>query len=562
MDWLSLFLLALLIATTYFLTIQGLISAVIMCVLCLVSAALAFAVYEWVAMEFLFGTLGDTALPAALIGTYALPLIVFRLLLDAYVTRASLLPVLVDRVCGGVAGFVAAYLSTGVLAVAIQMVPFGGSFLGHAGLDPASKKETSLWLGPDRFAVTYASMMSQGLFSGGRRWRELHPDLVSEIIAVQSAPAEVRHVVPDGSVSLVRVETRESIFDKKPGSGRGDQRVEPEYTRIDTVGGKSRFTLRLALKPEAADEDETHRFSRRQLRLVGQDRPNGPVVNHYPIAISDNDRPQMACRIEDGKLYMPGSGNEVDFVFEVPEGFVPHFAEYKSQARVDLLGKKAAPADVAAVAPPPASPSPSPPSPASGGADRVSGVRGRAATSSFSHQLPMPMTKFESAELEQTAGALANGHVYGNAGEQGGDGSNKLTTFAVPAGKRMFQLDVQQLRAGSTLGQALNFAVTSLKDYQLNDEAGNRYPVVGQFAQANVDGVDVVEVQYFPETAEMLNRGGMRPFRRIRKSDLESDQSRLVLLFLVQPGAKLTEFTTGAGRRPTDLRSFNLTAPN
>ncbi len=126
MDWLSLLLLALMVAIASFQAIQGLVSALIMCVLVLICAPLAFATYEWVALSFLVEPLGDLALPAALMGSFVIPLIILRFAMDALISRANLMAGLIDRACAGLLGFVTAYLMTGVLAVVLQLIPFGG----------------------------------------------------------------------------------------------------------------------------------------------------------------------------------------------------------------------------------------------------------------------------------------------------------------------------------------------------------------------------------------------------------------------------------------------------
>ena len=173
------------------------------------------------------------------------------------------------------------------------------------------------------------------------------------------------------------------------------------------------------------------------------------------------------------------------------------------------------------------------------------------------------MTRYQQVGLDQRNGALVEGHVLGNWDNQGQTGANPtLETFDVPGDKRLFQLDVKELQARSLYGRALSFAVKSVKDYFLHDESGRVYPVVGQYVIADVDGIEVVEIQYYPEQVQIMNRGGIRDFKQVKKRHLRGKNYRLAYLFLVEPGAKLTEFTTGKGRRPTDLEQYNLVAPD
>ncbi len=578
MDWLSLFLVALLLATTYILTIYGMIGAIIMCVLVLACASLAFGTYEWVAFSFLVGPLGDLAPAVALMGLFVIPLIGLRLGFDALITRANLIPLLVDRAVGAVFALVAAYVMTGVVAVAISLLPLGGSFFGHQNVDPETGEANSLWLGPDRFTVSFVSMMSHGLFSGHGEWLDDHPDLLQEIAWAQSPDHNVRLVVPEDSVQLIKPDLREYIFEKTPGQGRGRNATPPSYKPIPPPSGEYWLELRLKLLQEGSGEDQMHRFSRRQVRLVGRERPGALAENLAPVAMSDDEDPKRAVKIEDGKLYGPDSHGEVDLVFEVPDEFVPMYLVYKIGARVDLSdlelggegddaanGNSSATASSSRVTDSRKSArnasSKTGSSTRTGRGGRVSGARGTG-DAKFSDALPMEMTSYQSTSLDQRNGALANGHIYGNRDDQGSSGPEpKLTKFEVDPAKRMFQLDVKILRAGSTLGKALSFAVTSLKSYRLTDEAGNVYPVVGQYAIADVNGVEVVEVEYFPDAVSVANRGGLRPFKRIKDRDLQARNSRVVYLFLVKPGAKLVKFSTGQGRRSTDLSKLNLAAP-
>lgn len=572
MDWLSLFLVILIVAITYNLAIQGLVSALVTAGLAILCVALAFGTFEWVAYTFLAGPLGELALPVALMAMFVVPLLALRSAMDVLVTRSSLMPVLIDRAAGTACGLIAGFLMSGVLSVAVQMLPFDGTVLGHSGLDPETGTENTLWLNLDRVTVGYASMMSGGLFSGGRSWRDAHPDFMQEVIWNQAVPRGVSRFAPPGSIRVVRVDYPDYIFDKTTDTSVRDP--TPHYERKNPPSGKRWYLVRIALTDEARDSDEIHRFSRRQVRLVGRDSPDAPPRNLAPIAINDNDRPTMAVTIEDGQLYRPESDNEIDFLFEVPESHVPMYIAYKMGARADLSGHKSATQEAtesaSAASPPPANTA-SRQSPRSAPATRtasstpggrVSGARGTGEGGKFSDALPRAMTDFDSTSLERNGSLLESGHLYGDVAKQGGAGaSGGIARFDVPSGKRLFQLDVKVLQARSTLGRALNFAVTSVKNYYLRDDAGRQYPVVGQVAQANVDGVEVIEVQYYPEIVAVSSRGGLRDFRRIKKRHLQGNNYSLAYLFLVEPGARLTEFRTSPTRRPTDLKPFRLVAP-
>ena len=81
--WLSLFLILLIAAVTYFIAIQGLFSALIMCVFTVLCCAFAFGIHEYVALEYLIQWKPDFAIPLSLVLSFAVPLIILRSAADA-----------------------------------------------------------------------------------------------------------------------------------------------------------------------------------------------------------------------------------------------------------------------------------------------------------------------------------------------------------------------------------------------------------------------------------------------------------------------------------------------
>ena len=104
--WLSLFVLVLLVAIAYFHAIQGLFSALLSAVLAILCSTLAFATFEYIAANVLAPLKPNFALGLALVGMFALPLLILRLALDKFVHRACLLPLILDKAGGLVFGVV------------------------------------------------------------------------------------------------------------------------------------------------------------------------------------------------------------------------------------------------------------------------------------------------------------------------------------------------------------------------------------------------------------------------------------------------------------------------
>ncbi|HUU84073.1 MAG TPA: CvpA family protein [Phycisphaerae bacterium] len=600
--WLSLFCLLLIAGIAFYQSIHGLLSSLIFCVWTMVCTALAFALYQYVAFELLMGVLGpksDFALPIALVVCFVVPLIGGRVALDHFIQRAGLLAVMVDRVGGLLFGVITALLLVGVMVTAIQMLPFGGRVLGFARFDPQSNeplKEHAIWLSPDRFAVGMASMFSSGVFSGDRALREDHPDLLAEIGWSQAAvPVGCRHLAKPGAIRLTSATVPDYVYTKVLDAGEileykwNDPRPRHEFLAVSFVPGA-----------DAEDFDNQHRFTLPQIRMVGKDRDGRPQ-QYIPMAVRDSQDVEgdHIKNVEEGsknesvlfKLWEPGDDGEIRVTFEVPVGFEPEYLVYKTGARVKMTKPRPEengasqtrqdqePAEEADAEADQTPPEPDPPSGRSsrrsdrrsgststgGGSrasgDRVSGVRATQAKSFFGDQLPVTLTQYSrlSAEgVEVSDGAMQVGHVVASLEGQGRTaGLPAITRFEVPTGKRLLQLDVQRLRAGSTLGRALNFAVTTLRNYLVTDDVGEKYELVGQYAIANVDGEQVIEVQYFPQQIGSMGRG-VGQFDRIKKRHLEQRDTTLVYLFLVNTGRQVVEFSTGRGG--ANLRGENLVA--
>lgn len=568
--WLSLFLVAFFLATLYFQVIQGLTSAAVMTVCTVISLAIAFGTYEFVAESFLLGMLPDYAHMLALALTFVIPLVILRVVLDIYLPRASLLPQLVDKIGAGVAGFCTAYLITGFMAICIQLVPWGTGFLGYQRFQPETPaKQQELWLQPDRVTARFASAMSSGAFSGSTSFADVHPDLVSEIGWVQSLPRGARRGVPRSSISFVDGGVTTQVYDLIQTQEQRSNNQPPTATLVEP-GPRMRF-LRTTISVSADTQDKKdnqNRFTPASVRLVGK-IGDEPAV-YSAIAVLDPDMPSRYLRKWSGErgkeiaaagaFFDVPANNQVDVAFEVSEGFEPEFVAYKFGARAPFDrsrlkgGERSSPAaGTSSRAAADAAPSPTP----SSGGGRVSGVKVTFGKSHFGDALPMELTAY-SGSGEIRNGVLEEGVIEGIVAEQGEvtrASSGPVRRFAVPEGKALLHLNVESLKAGSVLGQALNFSVQTLENYILDDDRGNQLTPVGKYAIAKVGDEQIIEVQYNPQIG-----GRVQPFNRIKNVHLKDDY-QLVYLYLLDSGAKAVRFTPGGGKRSTDLSGENLVAP-
>ena len=160
--------------------------------------------------------------------------------------------------------------------------------------------------------------------------------------------------------------------------------------------------------------------------------------------------------------------------------------------------------------------------------------------------------------MDVSGGKLRGGHLLAEVDEQTGGTSEAITSFGVPADKRLLQLNVQALNARSGLGRALSFARGVVQNYFVEDANGRQYKVKGKYAVANVNGKETLEIQFFPDQAGTV--GGLAQFQRIDEDDLKRGE-HLVLLFFVEPGAEIVAFSTGGLSGKEDIRTQALVAP-
>ncbi|MGD2111488.1 MAG: hypothetical protein PVI86_19095 [Phycisphaerae bacterium] len=620
--FLSLLLLALTIGILVRQSQQGLFSAFLMTVLTLCCAATAIGSYEWVTNQWVLTVYPEKwnhsyCLPGVLAALFAVPLIILRLIFDRLIRRACFLPGLIDRVGAGVCGFITAMVTTGIVALAIQMLPFqNGSIIGYSRIDvveltgpgSAGKQppdyntdESELLHRPDRFATFVCSFLLRGILAADEDFLEHNPDLVRTIGWAGAAHREVSRYAQPGSISIVDTASLDFVYTYKPPVTR-PQPKPAEYLPESPKVGQFRM-LRVKLQNKARDERRSHVFTLRQFRLVGrEDGEDGPLRQYFPIAIQQSDASDPVNRhiryeVSPGgnapvidKRFSPRDGNndEVEIVFDLPNRFKPHFLEYKREARVKVSFDRPraaarrpeqpspTPAASPAVATGPATTpttTPAPPSstpgtgrpprrpPATSDVGRARGVVAEGTTARFTDELPMPMRAYQAQQSpEISQGVITRGHLIGEVAQQATGTDPAVTHFMVPPDKRLLHLDAVRVKALSVYGRAMNRALTTIQNYYVEDSNGKQYTLTGKYAVGSVRNRQWIEVQYFAEQAGRI--GGLGGFQRLRERTL-TDDDQYTLLFLVDPGVTIVAFSTGgsAANRRDDLSADNIVAP-
>ncbi|MCH7703712.1 MAG: hypothetical protein IIB61_01255 [Planctomycetes bacterium] len=488
--------------------------------------------------------------------------------------------------------------------------------------DP-DEPESELFLKPDKVALLVGGLLSDGIFSGERSFSYYNPDVVQAAAWGNTVPRAVSRYAPPNSIKISRTERLDYVYEFTKAERRRRFRdpniTDPEDTYEQKLPKDEHgfYMVAVELTDAARDKTKSHRFVLRQFRLVGTNPPQPGELHrtgyqqYHPIAIRAEDEehddrhirymnrgsaenPRVWPVID--TIYLPVKRTddddkplppEVEIVFELPEGFTPEYLEYKQAARAAVTfaddeddddvayddgrgsaGSSARASSGARTA------APSTPVRTASSEDRSSEtrsrrgrggrVRGKAVrvgASHFGDDFVIEMTAYTGRGTEEISrGKMASGHLVGRVDEQKGGSDVPVAKFDVPSDKRLLHLNVKHLQARSSFGKALSFAVRTMQNYLVQDTDGRRYRMVGKYAIADVNGEEIIEVQYFKDQVGSI--GGVGKFRRIKNSNLKGDYE-LVLLFLVEPGVQIDSFTTGgSASRRDDLRGENLVAPD
>jgi len=176
----------LVLGIAFYQVLQGLFSALIMAVLSVLCAAMAFGLYEPLA-SLLYTRQPGHADAASLVALFVVPLLALRLLFDRFIRSNVVFGMWVDRTAGGLLGLLTGMVLVGVLTVALQMLPVGASILGFRPFDENLRRDQRLLpFCPDQFTLGLAKAVSAGPLAGQRRFGDAHDDLLLELFCARN----------------------------------------------------------------------------------------------------------------------------------------------------------------------------------------------------------------------------------------------------------------------------------------------------------------------------------------------------------------------------------------
>ncbi|MCG3138472.1 MAG: hypothetical protein HJJLKODD_02337 [Phycisphaerae bacterium] len=577
MSWLGLFLLLFMGGVIFFQTIQGFFSALIMAVGCILCGTLALGLHEYVAQELLLEPLGDYSYAAALGGLFGISLLLFRLAMDALIPRNTMLPLFIDRGGSLACGIIVGLITIGMAGMSILMIPWGPTVLGYEGVDEngQTKDPLCLFLSPDKFTVKLCGYLTDTTLAGHEQsWFKTNPDFVTQLNLMRNTAASgSRMNVPLGSITISSVYTTNRLYKLDSSASFGQQSA---YSAIDgPPAGNKWIVIEATLDSSAKDTDGYHRVAATQVRLVGESKTTDETQQYTLKGLGPFEGRMITMK--PAWSYGSSEASQMQFVFEVPEDFNMRFMEYKRGGRAELTSTMVKAGPSTTTAPPPtqvATNTPPPPTDngtpsTTGEGPKTAAVRPSDRGSFFGNQLGITLKRYTGSADAVSGTSLAAGHIVAKIDKQEAPANSNqpdakdldpegqpLDSLVVPDNMRLLQLNVKALHANTVLGNAVNLARRVLKQWRVYDSHGNVYWPAGLVVECDHGGNRYMEVQYFPEDAWL--RSQIRDYQVVDDEDLKGDY-RLVFLFLVPPGAEITEFD--AGNMRTKLPE-KLVAPN
>lgn len=253
----------------------------------------------------------------------------------AQLTRSSidfgLLPERIGRiVCGIFLGLIV----SGLLLTAAAMAPIPAKY-PYQRFDaarPDAEKPNKVLFNADGFATGWFSIVSSGSFSGERSFAILHPDFLDQLFLN-------RHEIADGvpiitSSDAIKIPEKKAVWPAP--EGLKDSNGRPVLPK----SGHNLTIVRVGITIKATKDGGT--FTSSQLRLICKQKSDdkdplaGKGKNIYPVGyLKTADQLQMKKLTDHIKIErsaFKGGVRDIDFVFYVPDAFVPVLVEFKQNS--------------------------------------------------------------------------------------------------------------------------------------------------------------------------------------------------------------------------------------
>ena len=270
----------LILGIAFYQILQGLFSAMIMTILTILSAALAFSYYEPLA-GLMYDKLTNYAEPLCLVLLFIVSLGILRLIFDKFLGGNVVVGTWPDRIVGGFFGLITGMIVIGVVLVAIQMLPIGPSVYTYRPFDGSlQRRQRAQIFRPDDFTLGLLKQLSAGSLSDERSFQEAHDNLLLETFCTRNtADKHGRIDAPTDSLRVIDAYEVDSVAFAAIHSP-DNVKALPSNPLLDKhVIDKIVIVRVMVMKSAAHEETRWWRLPATHFRLV-TDKSH----SHYPVA--------------------------------------------------------------------------------------------------------------------------------------------------------------------------------------------------------------------------------------------------------------------------------------
>lgn len=320
----------LILAIAFYQVTQGVYSALIMTFLSIVSLTVAFGFYEpLAALLRKYQPMSMCAEPTALVALFIVVLAVLRVLFDRYLGRNVVAGVWTNRIGGGILGILTGMVLAGVLAVAVQMLPFGPSVLTSRPYgDDLQRGQRLAPFYPDDFVLGLARVMSAGSLktSPASPFQRVHDNLKLELFCARNdAGKGGRTDAPAGAMTISGAYAPEALAGSWTETVPTNPMLGEVITRV--------IVVRVTVDQSARDSDRWWRLPGTHFRLVTAEGrgyyPVGYLVRSGAGGLECIAPPKEDDVLMFARLTVEREGSKdvrnllIDWVYRLPERETP-----------------------------------------------------------------------------------------------------------------------------------------------------------------------------------------------------------------------------------------------
>lgn len=316
----SLVVVALVALIAYLWSAKGFYSALIHMTIVLVSAAIAFGVWEPLAYWMLTAAgeqwLMDLTWGAALLAPFVVSAIILTAVTNVLLRANVKVSGVVNYVGGGVCGLIAAVVSVGVGVISVSGVKAAGLALGYEPMQYETSgsitRKNSLIVPVDTLTASLYSMMSESSLASSTPMAKWRPNIADEGHLLSLSPRDVliRYTTKEGDVKVISRYTvggadANIASDNLTGDTRTVSRLDGEVTSRGYIEG---FTVSMGAGTKEASGQVA--MGAGQFQLIVRSADDTESMTLLPIAVvsqAKGDRPIFGRWRFDGKEVFLGS---------------------------------------------------------------------------------------------------------------------------------------------------------------------------------------------------------------------------------------------------------------